>query len=330
MTGGGPEDRPGILLQAHPGERRSRTTYAVAGHRLEADLDLPELTPFALPGPPPPVAEDTPAGKAAAREDGAGGEGVTFRGAGWVGGEQRRVACRRTAAGFEIEVEGAGLFTVSAGGEAVRCRAREPEAKPGAWMEALLGPALILGLALQGTYCLHASAVLRDGEAVAFVGASGSGKSTLAAHLESAGRGWLRIADDVLPVSLGKTAAAARPRYPQLKLPPVGQPSLGCPESLPLASVYLLDPREPSSGGGVPAVRCTPLTSREAAVALLSHTIAARLFDRDLLEHHLASCSGAATYLPLQRLSFVRSLEHLPRMVAALDREPPGHGSPTG
>ena len=47
--------------------------------------------------------------------------------------------------------------------------------------EALLGPALNLALAWRGVWCLHAGAVLHDGQVIVFLGVSGSGKSTLAA-----------------------------------------------------------------------------------------------------------------------------------------------------
>lgn len=331
MTGEGSELRPGILLLGPAGPRRPLAGHSVAGHQLATDLDLPELAPFALASGPPPVLEDPPAAGAGVRKGSTGDEGVTFCGTGWIRGEQRRVMCRRTAEGYEIEVQGAGLFAIAAEGDEVRCRAMEAGAAQGALAEALLGPALILSLALQGTFCLHAGAAARDDEALAFVGASGSGKSTLTTHLQSAGRGWGRIADDVLPVRLGE-ATAAMPRFPQLKLAPGEQPSLGWPETLPLAALYLLEPQELSPERGGQKVTCEPLSAREATVALLSHTIAARLFDHDLLERHLAACCGAAARLPVRRLRFPRRPEHLPGMVEAVvrDRERPGYGPPAG
>lgn len=69
------------------------------------------------------------------------------------------------------------------------------------------GALLALQLYLRGSTVLHASAVERDGTAIAFVGHSGMGKSTLAALMCAAGA--RVVSDDVVPVADG-----ARPRVP--------------------------------------------------------------------------------------------------------------------
>lgn len=66
------------------------------------------------------------------------------------------------------------------------------------------GTLLAVHLMLRDELVLHASAVQRDGHAVAFVGASGMGKSTLAAAL--CGNGSALVTDDVLRVDLTDTA----------------------------------------------------------------------------------------------------------------------------
>ena len=63
------------------------------------------------------------------------------------------------------------------------------------------GTLLALQLYLRGRTVLHASAVERDGTAVAFLGHSGMGKSTLAALLCAAGA--RVVSDDVVPVASG-------------------------------------------------------------------------------------------------------------------------------
>jgi hypothetical protein len=65
----------------------------------------------------------------------------------------------------------------------------------------VVGTLAALQLYLRGELVLHASAVARDGRAVAFTGHSGMGKSTLAALLAAAGAAV--ISDDVLPVHPG-------------------------------------------------------------------------------------------------------------------------------
>lgn len=62
------------------------------------------------------------------------------------------------------------------------------------------GTLLALQLYLRGSTVLHASAVERDGESIAFVGHSGTGKSTLAALMCAAGA--RVVSDDVVPVAI--------------------------------------------------------------------------------------------------------------------------------
>ncbi len=67
-------------------------------------------------------------------------------------------------------------------------------------LEYLQTRALALWLHLVGIAPIHASAVSRDGRAVALVGRSGAGKSTLAAALVD--HGYCLCADDLLPLQL--------------------------------------------------------------------------------------------------------------------------------
>ncbi|WP_324649614.1 hypothetical protein [Georgenia sp. H159] len=69
------------------------------------------------------------------------------------------------------------------------------------------GTLLALQLYLRGSAVLHASAVERDGTAVAFLGHSGMGKSTLAALMCASGA--RVVSDDVVPVATGE-----EPRVP--------------------------------------------------------------------------------------------------------------------
>jgi hypothetical protein len=82
----------------------------------------------------------------------------------------------------------------------------------------LLGPVLGLSLRLRGTTCLHASAVVIGGYAVAFVGSSGAGKSTTAAAL--AARGCPVLSDDVVALSDADGCFRVMPAYPYLSLWP--------------------------------------------------------------------------------------------------------------
>jgi hypothetical protein len=89
----------------------------------------------------------------------------------------------------------------------------------------LLGPVMALVLRRRGRLPLHASAVVVDDAAVAFVGAEGSGKSTTAAKLVAAGLPGLT--DDLLALSVTDSAGPiAHPGPPWLRLRPDGATAL--------------------------------------------------------------------------------------------------------
>lgn len=141
-------------------------------------------------------------------------------------------------------------------------------ARAGLLAEMLLGPALTLALALQGTWCLHAGAVAVAGQGVAFVGESGVGKSTLAAYFDEQVPDSWRVADDVLPVTVEEDNLVAFPRYPQLGLPAQAQIGAVGPERLPIERIYLLAPSFDASKA--PGAAVSPLRgrSRERGAAL--------------------------------------------------------------
>jgi hypothetical protein len=207
--------------------------------------------------------------------------------------------CSLGPSGYVLRVPGAGVFTVTSDGTSIEC-SEEPGADPQFLETVRLGPVLILALALQDRFCLHASAVAFGGRAVAFLGASGAGKSTLAALLATEGRAQ-RVADDILPLGAG---AAVFPRFPQLKLPQAEQPWRNLPENLPLAAVYLLE-APPEAG---PEVASEPLGRRNGLLALLGHTVATRLFGPDLLARHLHAIAGVAERVPVRQLRYPRRL----------------------
>lgn len=254
----------------------------------------------------------------------AASEGPPRRTTGWVGGIERDVEIRSAPSGFLLSLPGSSRLFIASDGRIERIRPdgssldAGPDAPP--WSdddrELLLGPGLVLALALQGSWCLHASAAVREGQAVAFLGESGVGKSTLAAHLGGCPQnGWHLVADDILPVTEGVDGAWAWPRFPQRKLPPDAQPGAALPERLPLAAIYDLVPVAPEA---VPDAERLP----EAATvtALLRQTAGARLFDADLLEAHLAFAAELAARVPVYRLAVPRRLEALPAVRETIER----------
>ncbi len=282
--------------------------YEVARVRLASDVPVSELASFAVEGP----AEAPPPSATAGAPVNPGEETLIFRGQGWVGGLLRRVESRIGPAGYRLRIEGAGEFSVVAGGTIER-RQDGPAADPltPRVVAAALGPCLLLALAMRGTWCLHAAAAGAGRAAVALSGESGCGKSTLAAALASGAVGWRRIADDLLPVALEADAPVALPRFPQPKLEPGGQWRRPAPDQLALAAVYLLEP-------GGDRVELDRLSARAAALALVRQTVAARLFAADLQAEHFEFCAALARRLPVYSLRFPRRPEVLPAMVAAI------------
>ncbi|MGH7653891.1 MAG: hypothetical protein ACREN6_04445 [Gemmatimonadaceae bacterium] len=80
----------------------------------------------------------------------------------------------------------------------------------------LLGPVLGFAQRLMGVLCLHASAVVVDGIAIALCGPAEAGKSTTAGAFASAGFGVL--ADDMTAVRVHDGAAMAMPGYDHLRV----------------------------------------------------------------------------------------------------------------
>ena len=97
----------------------------------------------------------------------------------------------------------------------------------------LLGPVFSFWLELQGIPVLHASAVLVEGQAVAFLSSNYGGKTSLAATLMQAGHPLLT--DDFLPVERGDGLYLGRPGYPTMRMwPEEAEHFLGSYEDLGL------------------------------------------------------------------------------------------------
>ena len=99
--------------------------------------------------------------------------------------------------GYRIDAPDHGVFRVATDGRLVECApATEPAWR---WHRPFFAQALPLAAALNGMELLHASGVVTDENAIAFVGHSGAGKTSLALHLVD--RGASLLADDVVALS---------------------------------------------------------------------------------------------------------------------------------
>jgi len=233
------------------------------------------------------------------------GNKLISRTLGWVAGAQRQVEVLDSSQGLLLKTAGCNDFLVAPHGDTITKIGSQGEFGP-LDRQVIIGPALVLALALRGTWCLHASAVIYNENLLVFLGESGQGKSSLAASL-AVQAPWRLAADDILPVTMGKEDLIAWPHFPQLKLPLDAQPAPALPEQIPVRSVCILtDVNEDAQ----PALELLP--AGQAVEALLSHTAGTRLFPPPLLAQHLAFCSAAAPRLPFYRLAYPHRWESLP------------------
>jgi hypothetical protein len=234
---------------------------------------------------------------------------------GWVAGAQRDLETWSAATGFLVRVAGGSDFIISPDGKEVRCASQQQggEILNEANRQILLGPVIVLALALRGVWSLHASVAIFNDNLILFLGESGQGKSTLAAYLAN-NEGWRLAADDILPVSMGVESVMAWPHFPQLKLPMQAQPGPGLPEQLPIGKVCVL------SDAGVDEMPGLELLPASQAVQVwLGHTAGTRLFNPDLLSKHLVFCSRAAEQVPVRRLMYPHQWKALPQIKKLLE-----------
>jgi hypothetical protein len=248
-------------------------TYKVAQRILYADveLDLPEAR----------VANPDRTATWPALTPTAHGGHTVYRGEGYFSGSRHHIECRSSPTGYELTVDGVCRFHVDPAGLAIQ-RLSTDHAKD---RDVLLGPALTLALALQGLFILHASAIVANGRAVCFLGESGSGKSTTAGYLEDQLSSVKCLVDDMAPFSLTDQLTVL-PDFPQPKMDPTGTSRGTAP--VPVTGLVWLGPGTEEREG------IHLLTSRQMVERLIASTSCARLFDRDLLQHHLRFCGDSA------------------------------------
>jgi hypothetical protein len=187
----------------------------------------------------------------------------------------------------------------------------------------LLGPVMGFVLLLRGLVCLHASAIVVNGAAVAFVGPAGSGKSTTAAAF--AARDFSVLAEDVVTLDDRGDSFLVRPAYPCIRLWPSSATCLyGSPSALPpltpnwdkcyldltepgrfeceprrLSAIYLLDER--SDDAQAPFVQ--PVDATAAMISLVANTYATKLLDKHMRAREFELLSRVLEHVPLRRVT---------------------------
>jgi hypothetical protein len=188
----------------------------------------------------------------------------------------------------------------------------------------LLGPVLGFVLRLNGTVCLHASAVAVGARAVAFAGPPGAGKSTTAAAFAKLGLAIL--ADDIVALSEQAGYYMVEPGYPRLNLWPdtagalfsaTGMLPLVTPtwdkgyldlcaagrrfqaEPLPLMALYFLGPRMDDTDA--PFIDDMP--ANRALIELVGNSYASHLLDGPLRAREFEQLGRLARSITLRRLN---------------------------
>jgi hypothetical protein len=193
----------------------------------------------------------------------------------------------------------------------------------------LLGPILGFVLRLRGITCLHASAVMVDNCALAFLGPPGAGKSTLAAAFALSGHPVL--SDDVTPLKEADGRFLAEPGTPRLCLWPDAVAHLyGSPDALPrlipdnsmdpgwdkrwlnlstfsppflakltpLVAVYFLGDRHVEADFRVEAI-----SPGEGLMMLVANAYRSELIDKNLRAQEFGTLSRLAARVPMRRLT---------------------------
>ncbi len=297
-------DFTGPALETNP------AAYSIAGEVVRVNTPLESLARFNTSVPDLPVT-------AARQERAVSEKSVTRRFTGWLAARLQDVEVRCDSSGYSIALDASAQAFVSSDGGHVEVA--HPSSAVGCPFEGVLQPALILALALRGTYCLHASAVEAGGKAIAFLGESGVGKSTIARHLsEDHDLAWWCLGDDVLPVARPSSQHWVLPRFPQLKLGDAQSEAASQPARVPLRAAYLVTP-----GSGAAAqrgVRTEPMKASAGLVAVVRHTVASRLFGPPLLRRHLEFCAELVREVPLRSLVYPhrpKSLKEVRELIEA-------------
>ncbi len=233
---------------------------------------------------------------------------------------------------------GVGEFMVSADGLSINCR-RFKESSFESFQVYMLGQALSFALVKQGIEPLHATVVVVNGRAAAFLGESGFGKSSLAACFIEAG--YSVLTDDALVLQEFRSSLVAHPGPPRIKLfPQIARRFLDaatdsvsmnqetkklilsinskctCAMPVPLGAIYVVaGPCEVSCSQ---PVSIQPLTPREGFLALVKNTFNSRLVSPERVQRKFLTSARVASLISPKKLSYPRILDRLPEVREAV------------
>jgi hypothetical protein len=248
-----------------------------------------------------------------------------------------RFACLHDGSTY-VRWQTVGEFLVAADGRRITCR-RAEESSVESFQVYMLGQALSFALVMQRFEPLHATVVVVDGLAVAFLGNNAFGKSSLASCFLEAGDRLLT--DDLLILHESSNGMLAYPGPPRIKLfPAIASRFLGhlvnhvpmnpdttklilpldeqqaCTTPVALEAIYSL--AAPRDGGRRPSVRIDTLSPRQAFVELVKGTFNRRLVSPQRLERQFHAMTRLTDLISVRTLTYPRvidRLEHVRRAV---------------
>lgn len=206
----------------------------------------------------------------------------------------------------------------------------------------LLGPIMGFVLQLRGSISLHASAVVIEDRAVAFVGPAGCGKSTTVAAF--AERGFRVIAEDVVTLEDRGDSFLAVPGYPCIRLWPASVHALYGPdatlpkltptwdkryldlnqdqyrfseEPVPLAAIYLLADRIDDSK----APFVSSVSGSQTLLSLLANTYTNNLMDKRTRARGFDLLSRISAVVPVKQLTPHSDPALIPELCSTIVRE---------
>jgi hypothetical protein len=224
-----------------------------------------------------------------------------------------------------------GEFLVAADGRRIVCR-RAEGCVDESFQVYMLGQALSFALVQQRCEPLHATVVVVNGRAVAFLGGNAFGKSTLAACFLQAG--YRLLTDDLLNLQDAHDGIRAYPGPPRIKLfPKVATRFLGdiaggvemnrdsnklilpldgdrsCPHPVPLDAIFCL--AAPRDAPRRHDVKIETLSARQAFIALVGAAFNRRLTGRQRLERQFGLMARVAERVPVKKLAYARTLDRV-------------------
>ena len=237
-----------------------------------------------------------------------------------------------------VRWENVGEFLVAADGRRIVCR-RDQAVSSESYQAYLLGQALSFALVKQHLEPLHATAVVVDGEAVAFLGSNAFGKSSLAASFLAAG--FRLLTDDLLMLRESPRGVLAYPGPARIKLfSKVASHVLGraadgpamnsdtdkrilwlgahqsCGDAVVLKTIYAV--AAPRDSCRTPHVRIEALSPRDAFLALVKGTFNRRLVSTKRMERQFDAMAGLSDRVIVKTLAYPRAIDRLPEVRAAV------------